>query len=208
MEVDPAVVHQDSKVGTSYVAGVHLAGLYAYAGREWVVEKVRGIIGGTVTDTVHNHHNFAWCEQHGDRDYWVVRKGATPAFPGQRGFVGGSMGDNAVILEGVESEASAASLYSTVHGAGRVCGRTEAKGKKNKAGDWIRPPRFTRKQMDAWLQEKGVRLRGGDVDESPMAYRRLPEVLQHHAGTIRIQHTLRPFGVVMAGPGEFDPYKD
>ena len=84
----------------------------------------------------------------------------------------------------------------------------EARGKKNKAGDWIRPPRFTREQMDVWLREKGVTLRGGDVDESPMAYRRLPEVLKHHAGTIKVQHTLKPFGVVMAGPGEFDPYKD
>jgi len=70
------------------------------------------IIGGEVLDTVHNHHNFAWRERHGERDLWVVRKGATPAFPGQRGFVGGSMADDAVILCGIESEAAAASFYS------------------------------------------------------------------------------------------------
>ena len=208
MEVDPAVLPLRSDAAREYLAGVELGGLYAYAGREWVVEKVRSIVGGTVTDSVHNHHNFAWHERHGGRDYWVVRKGATPAFPGQRGFVGGSMGDDAVILEGVESRQSAKSLYSTVHGAGRVCGRMEAKGKKNRAGEWVRPPRFTRDEMDVWLRGKGVMLRGGDVDESPMAYRRLPEVLNHHAGTIRVVHTLRPFGVVMAGLGEFDPYKD
>ena len=79
--------------------------------------------------SVHNHHNYAWRERHGERDLWVVRKGATPAFPGQRGFVGGSMGDDAVILRGVESEAAAASFYSTVHGAGRVMSRTEARGR-------------------------------------------------------------------------------
>jgi tRNA-splicing ligase RtcB len=208
MEVDPAVVHQDSEIGRSYIAGVQLGGLYAYAGREWVVEQVRRILGGAVTDTVHNHHNFAWRERHGDRDYWVVRKGATPAFPDQRGFVGGSMGDDAVILRGIDTEKSAASLYSTVHGAGRICGRVEAKGKKNKSGEWVRPPRFTRQQMEAWLQEKGVQLRGGDVDESPMAYRRLPDVLAAHEGTIAIEHWLRPFGVVMASAREFDPYKD
>ena len=67
-----------------------LAGRYAYAGREWVVERVRAIIGGSVTETVHNHHNYAWRETHNGRDLWVVRKGATPAFPGQRGFVGGA----------------------------------------------------------------------------------------------------------------------
>jgi tRNA-splicing ligase RtcB len=84
----------------------------------------------------------------------------------------------------------------------------EAKGKKNKAGEWTRPPRFTRDEMDSWLREKGVLLRGGDVDESPMVYRRLEDVLAYHKGTIRIVHTLRPFAVAMAGPGEFDPYKD
>ena len=208
MEVDPALVHQDGEVGRSYIAGVKLGGLYAYAGREWVVERVRQIIGGRVTDTVHNHHNFVWREKHGDKEYWVVRKGATPAFPGQRGFVGGSMADNAVILHGVESSESADSLYSTVHGAGRLFGRMDAKGKKNKAGEWVRPPRFTRDQMDAWLREKGILLRGGDVDESPMVYRRLEDVLAYHKDTIRIEHTLRPFAVAMAGPGEFDPYKD
>jgi tRNA-splicing ligase RtcB len=200
--------HQDSEVGRSYIAGVKLGGLYAYAGREWVVERVRRIIGGTVTDTVHNHHNFVWREKHGGKEYWVVRKGATPAFPGQRGFVGGSMGDHAVILHGVEGPESADSLYSTVHGAGRLFGRMEAKGKKNKAGEWVRPPRFTRDQMDAWLREKGILLRGGDVDESPMVYRRLEDVLAYHRDTIRIEHRLRPFAVAMAGPGELDPYKD
>ena len=62
--------------------------------------------------------------------------------------------------------------------------------------------------MDSWLQQRGVTLAGGDLDESPMAYRRLPEVLAQHAGSIRILHTLRPFVVVMAGEGEFDPFKD
>jgi len=82
MEVDPAVVRADGDIGQSYLAGVELGGLYAYAGREWVVERVRQIIGAAVTDSVHNHHNFAWRETHGDRELWVVRKGATPAFPG------------------------------------------------------------------------------------------------------------------------------
>jgi tRNA-splicing ligase RtcB len=129
MHSPPALVTARSDAGQSYLAGVELAGLYAYAGREWVIERVRAIIGGAVTDSVHNHHNFVWREQHGGDDFWVVRKGATPAFPGQRGFVGGSMGDDAVILEGVEGEASAAALYSTVHGAGRVMSRTDARGR-------------------------------------------------------------------------------
>jgi len=196
MNVPPAVVDEDSEIGRRYIAAMELAGRYAYAGREWVVERVRRIIGGAVTDTVHNHHNYAWRETHGGRDRWVVRKGATPAWPGQRGFVGGSMGDDAVIVEGVDSPQARASLHSTIHGAGRLFGRKQAKRT------------FARAQMDAWLRGRGVLLAGGDLDESPMAYRRLPEVLARHAGTIRVLHTLRPFAVAMAGAGEFDPFKD
>ncbi len=196
MHVPPAVVDEDGELGRRYIAAMELAGRYAYAGREWVVERVRQIIGGAVTDMVHNHHNYAWRETHDGREVWVVRKGATPAWPGQRGFVGGSMGDDAVIIEGIDSPASAAALYSTVHGAGRLFGRMAAKRT------------FTRAQMDAWLKQRGVLLAGGDLDESPMAYRRLPDVLAEHAGTIRVLHTLRPFAVAMAGEGEFDPFKD
>jgi tRNA-splicing ligase RtcB len=143
-----------------------------------------------------NHHNYAWRETHGGRALWVVRKGATPAFPSQGGFVGGSMGDDAVIIECVDSTQARKSLYSTIHGAGRLFGRREAKR------------RFTREQMDAWLMARGVILIGADLDESPMAYRRLPEVLAQHAGTVKVLHTLRPFAVVMAGKGEFDPFRD
>lgn len=196
MNVPPAVIDEESELGRRYIAAMELAGRYSYAGREWVIERVRKIIGGAVTDMVHNHHNYAWREKHNGRDLWVVRKGATPAFPGQRGFVGGSMGDDAVILEGVDSPEARASLYSTVHGAGRLFGRKEAKR------------RFTRQEMDAWLQSRGVTLVGADLDESPMAYRRLPEVLAQHAGSVKVLHTLRPFAVAMAGAGEFDPFKD
>jgi tRNA-splicing ligase RtcB len=196
MNVPPAVIDEDSEIGRRYIAAMQLAGRYSYAGREWVIERVRRIIGGMMTDMVHNHHNYAWRERHGDRDLWVVRKGATPAFPGQRGFVGGSMGDDAVIIEGVDSPEAKASMYSSIHGAGRLFGRKEAKR------------RFTRAEMDAWLQQRGVTLIGADLDESPMAYRRLPEVLAQHTGTVRVLHTLRPFAVAMAGEGEFDPFKD
>jgi tRNA-splicing ligase RtcB len=55
---------------------------------------------------------------------------------------------------------------------------------------------------------KGVVLRGGGLDESPHAYRRLPDVIAAQGETIRVVHTLRPLIVCMAGASEFDPYKD
>ena len=210
-----ALLSLDDELGKDYWALMTLAGRYAYTGREWVARKVVELLGGKELELVHNHHNYAWEEIHGDHKFIVVRKGATPAFPGQKGFVGGSMGDDAVILQGrVEADTETlrrqeAALYSTVHGAGRVMSRTQAAGK----WDYKRKRRKTaglisQEMMQDWLTEKGVVLRGGGLDEAPQAYRRLPEVLAAQGKTVEVLHTLTPLVVVMAGANEFDPYKD
>ena len=168
---------------------MNLGGAYAYAGREWVARKTVSILGGREQELVHNHHNFAWKESHEGEEYVVVRKGATPAFPGQRGFVGGSMGDDAVILEGshqITDEAKIA-LFSTVHGAGRVMSRTEARGKTKGWGPKARivsPGKVSWQMVNEWLGPKGVILRGGGLDEAPHAYRRLPDVLAAQGSTV------------------------
>ena len=118
------------------------------------------------------------------------------------------MGETSVILEGVKNEQASLSLYSTIHGAGRVMGRMEAKGKRNKAGEWARQPKVTQEMMDAWVNKAQVELRGGGVDESPHCYKRLPDVLAEHSRSVRVFHTLRPMGVAMAGKDEYDPFKD
>jgi tRNA-splicing ligase RtcB (3'-phosphate/5'-hydroxy nucleic acid ligase) len=113
---------------------MEIAGRYAYAGRDWVFDRIARILGASILESVHNHLNYAWRERHSGEAFWVVRKGATPAFPGQKGFVGRTMGEQPVILEGVENANAKYSLYSTVHGAGRVLGRKQATGviKKSK----------------------------------------------------------------------------
>jgi tRNA-splicing ligase RtcB len=202
-------------MGHDYWHLMNLAGRYAYAGREWVARKVVSILGGREVELVHNHHNFAWRETHDGEELIVVRKGATPAFPGQKGFIGGSMGDDAVIVQGRFADETAQTqrdaLFSTVHGAGRIMSRSAAAGKKKGWGPKARiisPGRVTAEMMKEWIDAKGVILRGGGLDESPHVYRRLPEVLAAQENTIEVLHTLRPLIVVMAGANEFDPYKD
>ena len=252
MDAPPVLLNTRTALGEAYLTGMALAGQYAYAGREWVTRTVaQDILGGRITDEVHNHHNFAWKETHHGSEVWVIRKGATPAFPGQRGFVGGSMGDISVVLEGVESPASKAALYSTVHGAGRVMSRSEAAGRVKVRTVWacgqrdcsgmlpsqtprrkdgsnpkcptcgskmnrIRQREVKRKGKVDWdavsssLRDHGLELRGAGADEAPEVYKRLPDVLMAHSGTVRILHTLTPIGVAMAGPEDTaaDPYRD
>jgi tRNA-splicing ligase RtcB (3'-phosphate/5'-hydroxy nucleic acid ligase) len=146
MDSPPTVFPIDSELGESYIEAMELAGAYAYAGRDVVVNTVLDILGAFVEFEVHNHHNFAWREEHEGEMFWVVRKGCTPAFPGQQGFVGSTMAEESVILEGTETAKDA--LFSTVHGAGRVMSRMEAKGKErkrwrcnNRDCDWVQPPK-------------------------------------------------------------------
>jgi tRNA-splicing ligase RtcB len=136
MDSPPVLFEVDSELGRSYISAMQLAGEYAYAGRDVVVDKVLEILGAESVHEVHNHHNFAWHEEHFGRTYWVIRKGCTPARPGQEGFVGGSMGDESVILEGVASADNEEALFSTVHGAGRVMSRTKAAGRVRRRKRW------------------------------------------------------------------------
>ena len=129
MDSPPVLFEAGSGLGEAYISAMELAGEYAYAGRDAVADKALEIVGAEAVHEVHNHHNFAWREEHFGRMYWVIRKGCTPARPGQEGFVGGSMGDDSVILEGVESVENEQALFSTVHGAGRVMSRSQAAGR-------------------------------------------------------------------------------
>ena len=215
MDQPATVLSLSTNLGQDYWQAMTLAGKYAYAGRDFVVSQVLEILGAHATEEVHNHHNFAWQEEHRGEKLIVVRKGATPAWPGQRGIIGGSMGDISVIVEGVDSSESRVALRSTVHGAGRVMSRTQAAGKRRwvrkggrKVPQVVKAGQITKAMMMEWLRREGVELRGGGLDESPHVYRRLPEVLAAHEGTLRILHTLRPLGVAMAGEDVFDPYID
>ena len=207
MDSPPVLLATDSELGQAYVEAMTLAGEYAYAGRDVVVDKVLEILGARAVHEVHNHHNFAWLEEHHGRTVWVVRKGCTPARPGQEGFVGGSMGEPSVILEGAESEDSEQSLYSTVHGAGRVMSRTQAAGRVRR-GKVVRPGVVDWPRVRERIARQGIVLVGGGADEAPEVYKRLPEVLAAHGDSIRVKHTLTPLGVAMAGGDVIDPYKD
>jgi tRNA-splicing ligase RtcB (3'-phosphate/5'-hydroxy nucleic acid ligase) len=242
MDSPPVLLEIGTELGDSYISAMELAGEYAYAGRDVVVGKVLEILSAEPRHEVHNHHNFAWREEHLGRTYWVIRKGCTPARPGQEGFVGGSMGDESVILEGVESDEAEESLFSTVHGAGRIMSRTQAAGRVRRRKRWacsdrdcdrlfesplascpehpgsrmmktwveeqIKPGVVDWPAVQARLREQGIVLLGGGADEAPEVYKRLPDVLDAHAGSIRVKHTLRPLGVAMAGRDVYDPYKD
>jgi tRNA-splicing ligase RtcB len=159
-----------------------------------VVDKVLEILGAEATREVHNHHNYAWLESHFGREYWVIRKGCTPARPGQAGFVGGSMGDESVILEGVESAANEQALYSTVHGAGRVMSRSQAVGRIRRRKRWA----CTHRDCDHLADEAGTcPVHGSKLRKAFVAEQLKPGVVDWPA----VQARLRDRGIVLVGGG-------
>ena len=226
---EPAVLDIGTPGGDLYVEAMRLAGEYAYAGRNYVIDQVVEILGTSILESVHCHHNFAWLED----DLWVVRKGATP-LTDEHAFIGGSMGDISVIVTGqpvsysqhpdIYGVGDIGALGSAPHGAGRVMSRTKAAGKFKKVTETRQRPdgtgySFKVRRRDpstaaidwpavhADLAERGVTVLGSGADEAPAVYKDLRTVLSAHPN-IEILHELRPVGVVMAGDDTYDLYKD
>jgi tRNA-splicing ligase RtcB len=195
MDSPPVLFEVGSELGDAYVSAMQLAGDYADAGRDVVVSKVLEILGAEAVHEVHNHHNFAWREEHFNRTYWVIRKGCTPARPGQEGFVGGSMGDDSVILEGVESSENEQALYSTVHGAGRVMSRSQA------AGRIRRRKRYACRNRDC---DRVFDASGVCPDHPDVGLRKVWVNEQVRPGLVEwraVQARLREQGIVLVGGG-------
>jgi tRNA-splicing ligase RtcB (3'-phosphate/5'-hydroxy nucleic acid ligase) len=140
-------------------------------------------VGLTPIFEVENHHNFAWREIHNGREVIVHRKGATPAGRGVFGIIPGTMVDPAYVVEGLGNPHS---LCSAAHGAGRAMSRQEAL------------KRYRRKDLEHVLQERGVRLLSGGLDEVPMAYKDIRAVMAAQADLVSVRGTFAPRIVKMA----------
>ncbi|MFW5837850.1 MAG: RtcB family protein [Desulfovibrionaceae bacterium] len=152
----------DSDEGREYWRAMKLMGRYSAANHEIIHRHVVGRLGAGVLATVENHHNFAWKEEFDGREVVIHRKGATPAAKGVLGVIPGSMAAPAYVVRG---KGNPLSLNSAAHGAGRAMSRIEAES------------RFTREDLDAALDAAGVTLLSAGVDEAPMAYKDIEEVM-------------------------------
>jgi tRNA-splicing ligase RtcB len=177
----------DSAEGREYWAAMELMGHYASANHHLIHKHIAKHLGAHVLFDVENHHNFAWKETHGGRELVVHRKGATPAGAGVLGVIPGSMASPTYLVRG---KGSAASLNSASHGAGRVMSRTKAKESFN----W--------KMVNPLLNERGVTLLSAGLDEVPMVYKNIDEVMAAQTDLVEPLAKFLPRLVKMAGPGE------
>lgn len=175
----------DHEAGQEYWAAMELMGRYAAANHELIHRHVLGHLGAQALASVENHHNFAWRENHFGQEMVVHRKGATPAGRGVLGVVPGSMGAPGFVVRG---RGEARSLSSCSHGAGRLMSRTAAL----KA--------FNHRQVADFLAERQVHLISGGLDEAPMAYKDIHEVMEAQKDLVDMVARFDPRLVKMAPP--------
>ena len=181
----------DSQEGREYWNAMELMGRYAAANHACIHRHITRNLGATVLLGLENHHNFAWKEKHviqgAEREVIVHRKGATPAGEGVLGIIPGSMASPGFVVSG---KGNPASLDSAAHGAGRAMSRKAARGKFN----W--------KDINRFLDERGVTLLSAGLDEVPMAYKDIHEVMAAQSDLVRILGQFDPKLVKMAPSGE------
>jgi tRNA-splicing ligase RtcB len=177
----------DSQEGQEYWRAMNLAGDYASACHRDIHRRLSQALGEKPSAKVENHHNFAWKETLPDgREAIVHRKGATPAGQGVLGVIPGSMTAPGFIVRG---RGERDSIQSASHGAGRRMSRTQAKQNLSE-GDVRRH-----------LRDHGIELIGGGLDEAPMAYKDIHQVMAHQRDLVDVLGSFLPRIVRMDAGG-------
>jgi tRNA-splicing ligase RtcB len=180
-----------SQEGQEYWNAMELMGRYAAANHACIHRHVAEHLGASVLLDLENHHNFAWKEKHVidgvEREVVVHRKGATPAGAGVLGIIPGSMATPGYVVSG---KGNPESLNSASHGAGRAMSRKAANEKFN----W--------KDVNRFLKQQGVTLISAGLDEVPMAYKNIRDVMAAQKDLVTVLGEFMPRLVKMAPSGE------
>lgn len=179
----------DSEAGNEYWQAMNLAGDYASACHHQIHQRLAIGLRTNPLAMIENHHNFAWKEKDSAGNELIVhRKGATPAGKGVLGIIPGSMASPGFIVRG---KGEANSINSASHGAGRVMSRTKAKATLNQ------------KAVAAHLRNAGVELIGSGLDEAPMVYKNIHQVMAYQQDLVEVLGTFMPRIVRMCGDDRF-----
>lgn len=181
----------DSEEGQLYYELMQLCGDYSAANHECIHKSILKYAGlcDEATQTIANHHNYAWIENVDGKKCYVHRKGATPAGAGVLGIIPSSMATKAYVVVGTGSDDS---ISSASHGSGRAMSRSQAIKK------------ITIEERNKVLEDNRVELLGAGIDESPQAYKSIDTVMASQSSLVSTVAEFQPRIVRMGGKTESD----
>lgn len=180
---DLAYLTEGTQHFDDYVAAVSWAQDFARINRKIMMERTLFAIADALhtsvyaaDEVVNCHHNYVNLEEHYGELVYVTRKGAVSAAEGERGIIPGSMGAKSFIVRGKGNKES---FHSCSHGAGRKMSRNAAK-KMFTVADHVKATEGIECRKDE-----------GVIDETPMAYKSIDDVMAAQADLVEIEATLK-----------------
>jgi tRNA-splicing ligase RtcB len=184
---DLAYLAEGRKEFSDYITDLLWAQDFALLNREEMMDRVMtelsylfykedGHQADIELERINCHHNFTQRENHFNENVWVTRKGAIQMKQGQKGVIPGSMGTRSYVVSGLENKMA---YHSAPHGAGRRFSRGEARR------------RFTMNDFKKAMAGIECRHSAKLIDELPMAYKDIDEVMENSKDLVKIEHTLK-----------------
>lgn len=169
----------DSQEGKAYINDMNWALEFALENRKELITRtlkvlMRNCEGGGVWDSfINRNHNHAELKD----GLWVHRKGATHAEKDMMGVIPGNMKDGSFIVKG---KGNPDSLYSSSHGAGRILSRKKAK------------LTLDMEDFKAVMKDIKAKVKMDTLDESPMAYKNIFDVMNQQNDLVDIECLVQP----------------
>jgi RNA-splicing ligase RtcB len=155
-----------------YIHDMKIIQRFAVLNRQAMTEVILRSMGLTATDRFTTIHNYI------DTDNMILRKGAVSAKTGERLLIPINMRDGSLICVGKGNEDW---NFSAPHGAGRLMSRTAA---------------IKTLSMDKYITAMNgifsTSVNNKTLDESPMAYKCIDEIVSHITPTADIIEQIRP----------------
>lgn len=164
-----------------YIHDMKITQEYAYWNREAILN--------TIVDEMHLHVVEQWQTIHNyiDTENMILRKGSVSAQAGEKLLIPINMRDGSLICVG---KGNPDWNYSAPHGAGRLMSRSEAKQN-------ITLSEFKKTMKEAGIYSTSVNQ--STIDESPMAYKPMQEIIDNIQDTVEIIDVIKPIYNFKAG---------
>lgn len=179
--VPKELAYCEGELFDKYIHDMKITQEYAYWNREAILD--------TIVDEIHLHVVEQWQTIHNyiDTENMILRKGSVSAQAGEKLIIPMNMRDGSLICIG---KGNPDWNYSAPHGAGRLMSRSEAKQS-------ISMSEFKKTMSDAGIYSTSVNK--STIDESPMAYKPMQEIIDNIGDTVEIVNIIKPIYNFKAG---------
>lgn len=165
----------------AYLEGIHLKNYlydvgiiqkYAHINRKTIANEIITRMGLNIEE------EFTTCHNYIDLDHMILRKGAISAQKGEKLIIPINMRDGSIIGIG---KGNPDWNYSAPHGAGRIMSRSKAK-------ELVSLEEFEKSMNGIWTTS----VCQSTIDESPMAYKPIEEIVENIKDTVTIERIIKP----------------